>query len=244
MVSRGNGTGTVSGIKLRNDLNVTCIQQVGDDATIASAARVSTSGVTEASSDGMDGLIGYLMKHRHGSPFEHGSLTVAIEAPIFVAREFMRHRVGWSYSEASARYMDMEPEFYVPTEARPLAPTGSSARPTFTALGKDAYHEGVRAMTRSYENAYGDYEYLLDLGWAREIARGVLGTGIYTSWYATANPRSIMHFLSLRTHSEDAAFVSYPQWEIEQVAQRIEKIFSEKWPITHQKWVANGRVAP
>ena len=234
----------VADIRLRSDLNVSCIQQIGSDAAIAAAARVSTSGVTSASSDGMDGLINYLLQHRHGSPFEHGSLTVAIEAPIFVAREFMRHRVGWSYSEASARYMDMEPEFYVPSEERPLAPMGSSARPVFAALGREPYIEGVKTLTKSYENAYSDYEYLLDLGWAREVARAVLGTGVYTSWYATANPRSIMHFLSLRTHEEKATFVSYPQWEIERVARSIERVFAEHWPITHAKFVANGRVAP
>lgn len=234
----------VTDIKLRSDLFVSCVQQVGGDDAIAAAARVSTAGVTAASSEGAEGLINYLMAHRHGSPFEHGSLTVAIQAPIFVAREFMRHRAGWSYSEASARYMDMEPEFYAPREDRPLAPVGSSARPAFALIGKDAYAEGLKTLRLSYESAYRDYEYLLDLGWAREIARGVLGTGIYTSWYATANPRSIMHFLSLRTYEENSTYPSYPQYEIEQVARGIEGIFSEYWPITHAKWMANGRVAP
>lgn len=231
-------------ITLRSDLKVSFIQQVGSDDMIAAAARVSTTGQTGMAQQGIDGLIGYLLKHRHGSPFECGSMTVAIEAPIFVAREAMRHRIGWGYSETSARYMELQPQFYVPTQERPLSPSGTSARPTFTRLGNEPYAEGVRALTKAYQQSYDDYEYLLSLGWAREMARSVLGTGIYTTWYATANPRSIMHFLGLRTSSENATFPSYPQYEIEQVAQQVEKLFATHWPISHARWHEHGRVAP
>lgn len=231
-------------IQLRSDVSVELVQHVGSDQVIAAAARVSTGASGEPGAD--DGLIKYLLKHKHGSPFEHGSVTVRVEAPIFVAREWMRHRSGWSYNEESARYKDLDPVFWIPSATRPIIPTGSSARPTFSVCTDPALTDQVQdAMAWSYETSYRSYRALIDAGIAREVARAVLGTGVYTSFYATANPRSVMHFLGLRTHEPFAAtFVSYPQWEIEQGARELEKIFAQHWPATYRHWRENGRVAP
>ena len=112
-------------IQFTSDITVRLIQQCGSDSIIAGAAWVSTSG-PEAESKAADdpakvpGLIRYLMKHRHGSPFEHGMLTMCVHAPIFVWREWHRHRIGWAYNEESGRYKTLAPVFYVPPSDRPM----------------------------------------------------------------------------------------------------------------------------
>jgi thymidylate synthase (FAD) len=99
-------------------------------------------------------------------------------------------------------------------------------------------------MAVQYGAAYHCYLESLADGVAKEVAREVLPVGIYSTMYATANARSIMHFLSLRTEDEDATFVSHPQYEIAQVAQEIERLFAQSFPLIHSAWDKNGRVAP
>ena len=113
----------------RSDVTVELVKHTASDADVLFAARVSTAG--EQSLDELQkdperskGLINYLMRDRHGSPFEHNSMTFFISAPIFVFREFMRHRVGWSYNEESGRYRELEPVFYVPGRVPQAGPAG------------------------------------------------------------------------------------------------------------------------
>jgi thymidylate synthase (FAD) len=236
-------------IHVNDQISVHLVGYMGDDLTIAMAAKVST-GVPQGSPDltpeKVAGLIGYLMKHRHGTPFEHGAMTFLVRAPIFVWREHHRHRVGWSYNEESARYKQLQPEFWVPSPDRKIvpAPGHTSARPQFQA-GTTEQNSLVRvALERSYSGAYSTYDALIKDGYAKEVARACLPVAIYSSCWTTCNPRSLMHFLSLRTHEDAAKFVSYPQAEIEQVARQYEEIFAKHWPVTHAAFVENGRVAP
>jgi thymidylate synthase (FAD) len=219
---------------------------MGSDKVICNAARVSTSTheIPEAILNGKDkGLIRYLMRNRHGSPFEKNGMIFYIEAPIFVAREFMRHR-HISVNEMSGRYVELKPEFYIPDNNRPLIEKGKVGEYTFE-LGEDWQYIAVNAAHQNvYSEAWKNYKGMLDRGIAREIARDVLPVGIYTAWYATLNMRAMMHFLSLRTRDERAQYPSGPQYEIELVANEMETYLAEYFTVTHEAFNDFGRVAP
>jgi thymidylate synthase (FAD) len=228
-------------------IDVKLIQFTGDDTGICNAARVSTLGdLAEGAGCPTKnaGLINYLMRDRHGSPFEHGSMTFFVKAPIFVFREFMRHRVGWSYNEESGRYKQLDPEFYYPAPGRNLVQTGKPGAYTFEPGDAEQYGTVRTYLQDTAQDAYKAYEYMLKCGIAREVARMCLPVNIYSSAYVTCNPRSLMHFLGLRTHRPDAAFVSNPQREIELAAEQMEEIFKGLFPATWKAFEQNGRVAP
>lgn len=236
-------------ITFRSDMTVQLLDatEEGDEA-ITLAAMVST-GWNGDSPGGAKrrGLINYLMKHRHGSPFEHGYLKFRIECPIFVAREFMRHRAGWSFNEVSGRYSVLEPVFWVPGEGRGIVNTGTSARPKLTP-DPDTLDDAVWNIQRACRSAWEFYAKLINSQTsepvANEVARAVLPVGIYTSFIASCNPRSLMHFLSLRIDHPENQYDTYPQYEIQQVAEQMEAEFKRLWPLTWEAWNGNGRVAP
>jgi thymidylate synthase (FAD) len=183
------------------------------------------------------------MRDRHGTPFEHNSLTYFVSAPIFVFREFMRHRIA-SYNEESGRYRELEPVFYVPGPERNLVQQGKPGAYEFVP-GSAEQHRIVTEQTKSAcEAAYVAYQEMLAAGVAREVARGVLPVATYSSMYVTLNARSLMNFLSLRTKRSDSTFPSYPQREIEMVADLMEAEWQQLMPLTHASFEANGRVAP
>ena len=218
-------------ITFRSDVTVELVRASAADSDVLFAARVSTQGeqTLESAASGQDatardrGLINYLMRDRHGSPFEHNSMTFYVQAPIFVFREFMRHRIA-SYNEESGRYRELRPVFYVPGADRNLIQVGKPGAYDFL--------------------AYASYQRMLDAGIAREVARTVLPVTIYSSMYVTMNARSLMNFLSLRTKREGTHFPSFPQREIEMVAELMEERFAELMPLTYESFNANGRVAP
>lgn len=224
---------------------VEVIQQVGSDGMIVQAARVSSGNDLDAATvKTQTGLINFLVKNRHGSPFEHGSITFRVHCPIFVAREFMRHRAGWSYNETSGRYRELEPAFWVPSTYRPMTQEGKPGeyRLTQGADNRDKAEKAQEQLCRSYGYVWSAYREMLEAGIPREVARAVLPVGIYTDFYATANPRAVMHFLSLRTEDDRATVPSFPQQEIQDVAVRMEEAFEAYWPITYAAWNENGRV--
>ena len=235
-------------IAFRSDVTVELVKYNASDADVLFAARVSTVGEKSLESVGSDaeksaGLINYLMRDRHGSPFEHNSFTFFVSAPIFVFREFMRHRT-FSYNEESGRYRRLRPVFYVPGPQRKLAQEGKPGRYVFVD-GTPEQHKIVEEATRRVcTDAYAAYLEMLEAGVAREVARGVLPVSIYSSMYATCNARALMHFLSLRTKREDSAYPSFPQREIEMVAEKMEDEFARLMPLTYAAYNANGRVSP
>jgi flavin-dependent thymidylate synthase len=417
----------VSTVKFCDDVSVTLVKHSAADSDVLWAARVSTAGeqsLEELTGDPerSKGLINYLMRDRHGSPFEHNSMTFLVSAPIFVFREFHRHRVGWclagdteitleteggspsrrtirelyqlwhhgaeaaqapeeavadfdaanpnpvlrapesvrrphvrcydertliaqstrildvmesgvkplrrlttvtgrtlrcsgdhavltpdgwrkagelaigdavmasgtaprpsaakadvlvsvvddgeemtydlsvegpwhnfladgivvhnSYNEESGRYRELQPVFYVPSEERRLVQQGRPGKYEFVP-GSPEQHRTVRdAMEESYREAYRAYQEMLDAGVAREVARAVLPVGLFSSMYATCNARSLMHFLSLRTKDERAKVASFPQREIEMVAEKMEAEWAALMPLTHAAFNTNGRIAP
>ena len=236
------------GIEFRSDVTVELVRANASDADVVFAARVSTVG--EQSLEDVDadpqrsaGLINYLMRDRHGSPFEHNSMTFFVKAPIFVWREHMRHRIA-SYNEESARYRELLPVFYVPSHERPLVQSGKPGAYEFHP-GTPAQSELVeRTIQESCAAAYSGYLEMLEAGVAREVARMVLPVTIYSSAYVTMNARALMNFLSLRRKVEGSHFVSYPQREIEMVAEVYEDHFAQLMPLTHSAFNEHGRVAP
>ncbi|MDP9443998.1 MAG: FAD-dependent thymidylate synthase [Actinomycetota bacterium] len=177
------------------------------------------------------------------SPFEHNSMTFYVQAPIFVFREFMRHRIA-SYNEESGRYRELRPVFYVPGPQRRLVQVGKPGAYRFEE-GTPEQHALVRKETEAVcREAYAAYQRMLDAGVAREVARIVLPLTVFSSMYVTMNARSLMNFLALRTKRDHATFPSFPQREIEMVAEQMEREWAALMPLTHAAFEANGRVAP
>jgi thymidylate synthase (FAD) len=237
-----------SEIIFRSDMTVELVKASASDADVIWAARVSTAGEQSLEEIGEDparsaGLINYLARERHGSPFEHTSMTFFISAPIFVFREFMRHRIA-SYNEESGRYRELSPVFYVPDADRKLIQIGKPGAYTFVDGTKEQLEITEAAMKEAYILAYQQYQVMLDAGIAREVARAVLPVGLYSSMYVTMNARALMNFLSLRTAREGSHFPSYPQREIEMVAEKMEVEFARLMPLTHAAFEKSGRVTP
>lgn len=235
-----------------SDITVELIKHSASDLDVVTAAWVSTKGERSknTTNDGstvddskVPGLINYLMRERHGSPFEHSYFTFYVKAPIFVWREHMRHRIA-SYNEESGRYKILEPEFYIPARDRKLQQVGKAGHYEFVDGDDAQYAILITTLRRNCENAYTDYRQLLNNNIAREVARMVLPVNIYSSAYVTMNARALMNFLSLRVHSDESTFPSYPQREIEMVGEAYESFFSTIMPITYQAFINNGRVAP
>ena len=233
----------------RSDMGVELVKASASDADVVWSARVSTQG--EASLEALSadpgrsaGLIRYLMSNRHGTPFEHNSMTFLVTAPIFVFREFQRHRIGWSYNEESGRYRELAPVFYVPGPDRKLSQQGKPGHYEFVDAGPELTALAVESTQRACTAAHAAYREMLAAGIAREVARTVLPVGTYSSMYATCNARSLMAFLSLRTQAEGSTFPSFPQREIEMVAEQMEAHFAALMPITYDAFRGAGRVSP
>ncbi len=235
-------------IQFRDDVTVELVKSSASDADVIWAARVSTAGDKSLEDVGADaskseGLINYLARERHGSPFEHTSMTFFISAPIFVFREFMRHRIA-SYNEESGRYRELRPVFYVPSKDRKLVQIGKPGAYSFIEGTAEQHQLTVDAIKQTCTLAYENYQKLLTAGVAREVARAVLPVTLYSSMYVTMNARALMNFLSLRTAREGSHFPSYPQREIEMVAEKMEAEFAKLMPITYGAFQKSGRIAP
>jgi thymidylate synthase (FAD) len=235
-------------IQFRTDVTVEMVRANAQDADVLFAARVSTKGEQSLEDVNADasksaGLINYLMRDRHGSPFEHNSMTFYVQAPIFVFREFMRHRIA-SYNEESGRYRNLNPVFYYPGPDRNLVQVGKAGAYSFEPGTKEQHEMAEREIKTSCTQAYEAYQRMLDAGIAREVARAVLPVTIYSSMYVTMNARSLMNFLSLRTKREGTHFPSFPQREIEMVAEKMESYWADLMPMTYEAFNKSGRVAP
>ncbi len=195
----------------------------GTDLDIANAARVSFGGYAEQFGDRDKKLIDFLMQHAHTSPFEHNQFTFRVKTPIFVARQWMRHRMN-SYNEISYRYAKAPLEFYVPAAWRGQDIEDKQA-------SKGAFED--EALKKRYKEAINKsvevYNELLESGVVREMARGVLPVTIYTQFMYTCNLHSLFHFLKLRLH--DGA-----QWEIRQYAEGLMKLAEPHFPAAFESW--------
>jgi thymidylate synthase (FAD) len=201
---------------------------MGDDSSVVQAARVSYGQATKGE-EADKKLINYMMKHNHGTPFEHIVYTFHIKCPIFVARQWFRHRIG-SFNEISGRYVELDTKFWIPTVWR------SNNQENKQSSGEAGFSPvEAERLYRKYHSALDlsalIYEELLEAGVAREQARAILPIGTYTEFYWTVNARSLFNFLSLRT-APDA------QEEMRDWALAVEQIVEPSAPHTFNAYNA------
>lgn len=206
------------------------------DLMVANAARVSFNAWSEEFGKAESGLVNFLMRDHHGTPFEHNLFTWRVKAPIFVFREWHRHRTA-SISEWSARYSQMEPEFYVPALEDVRSQVGKPGAYRFEALPEGPAESWRRIIERRCQGAFEDYEFMLANGVAKEVARVVLPVGTYSQMLWSVNARNLMGFLQLRNSS-------FAQLEIRRYAEAMEGIWAEVMPRTAEVFREHGRVKP
>jgi thymidylate synthase (FAD) len=206
------------------------------DLSVVNAARVSFARRKEEMDESDEGLIRFLMRDRHGTPFEHNSFRFHIRTPLFVAREWFRHRIG-SFNEFSMRYARATDEFYIPEPEDVRSQIGKPGAYSFEPVSDELAEAAREELRAVYETAYAAYERLVEAGVARELARAAIPVGAYTEFYWTVNARALMNFVSLR--AADTA-----QREIRRYADACELFLAEKMPVTHASFVAAGRIAP
>jgi thymidylate synthase (FAD) len=213
-------------IELVDKISVELVDAAASDDMVAMAAWVSNATDEEVRLEDKDrvaGLINFLYRNRHMSPFEHGHITVKVDVPLFVAREWHRHRTQ-SYNEVSGRYTEMKPRFWAAPEAR--VQQGK--------MGNYFFVPGNAEQTALYRNfkfldceaAWKSYQRKLDWGIAKEQAREDLPLSLMTQFYATANPRNWMQFLTLRNDKHALA-------EIRDAAVQVEQILANVMPLTY-----------
>jgi thymidylate synthase (FAD) len=209
---------------------------MASDLSVVNAARVSFARYKQEVEPEDEGLIGFLLRSRHGSPFEHNAFRFHVRCPIFVMREWIRHR--WSsFNEFSMRYARASDEYYVPAAEDVRQQVGKPGAYSFEPVEPELAESARSEIQAAGEIAYAAYQRLVDAGVARELARTVLPVGAYTEFFWTVNARSLMNFLSLR--NADTA-----QREIRRYAEAIESLFAERMPITHAAFVTAGRIPP
>lgn len=210
---------------------------LADDLSVVNSARVSFAKRADEMDEAAVGLINFLMRERHGTPFEHNAFRFHIKCPIFVAREWFRHRIG-SFNEFSARYSEMPSEFYLPEQDDVRRQAGKPGAYTFEPFADEATRENARrAMSLVMKQSVRMYSRMIESGVAKELARIVLPVSMYTQFYWTVNARSLMNFLALRTDST-------AMLEIRRYADDVEAIFAAQMPVTYTAWISNGKFVP
>jgi len=204
---------------------------MGGDLSVVNHARKTLDKYHEEIEERDEGLIRRLMRNGHGSPFESIHFSFHIRAPIFVARQWMRHRIA-SYNEISGRWADTEKKFYVPKGELLRKETSNHI---FEEMDDS---EGIEAtLLNSFDLCVRTYNYFLNRGMAKELARIVLPTAMYTEFYFDVNGRSLMNFLAQRNHK-------HAQMEIRKYAEKIEKVFALVAPLCYNAFQKYGRRAP
>lgn len=223
--------------KVLNNGYVKLLSMMGSDVDIVNAARVSFASQQDRIDERGVGLINFLMKNKHATPFEHVVYKFYIKCPIFVAREWFRHR--WSsFNEMSMRYHIPERiDYFIPGQFDLRKQVGKPGSYSFEVIDNPVlFDEVINLMTTSYELAELTYNTLLEKGIAKEIARSVLPVGQYTEFIWTVNLRSLINFLTLRNDE-------HAQKEIRDYAKVLEILFCDTLPITYKSFIENGRQA-
>lgn len=210
---------------------VRLVDFMGSDLSISRAARVSYDAAWRAGEDeGSDAkLIRYLWKHQHTTPFEAVEFQFEVKAPIFVFRQWHRHRT-WSYNELSARYRELPEEFYVPDPALIGAQSASTKQARDIRGEADPKRKfEADCMRSACLAAFASYRQLLEAGWPRELARSVLPVATYSHMFAKTNLRNLLHFLSLRCDA-------HAQYEIRVYADAMRDLIRPVVPIAVSAW--------
>lgn len=207
----------------------------GSDLQVVNAARVSFNQRSASFGSREDGILKFLMRERHGTPFEHNMFSFEVCAPLFVNREWFRHRIA-SFNEESGRYSEIHPVFYIP-KSRVRTQVGKPGSYSFERVppAKDA--KWCERIDQHSTEAFRLYRDMLEDGVAKEVARQVLTLNTYSTFWFTCNSRSLMNFISLRADPT-------AQEEIREYAKVLEHIFATRMPATHGAFVECGRVSP
>lgn len=205
---------------------------MGGDLSVVRAARVSYDADWRTGEDeGKDEkLLAYLLKNRHTSPFESVTFTFEVKAPIFVIRQWQRHRT-WAYSEVSARYSELPEEYYVPDLEQITTQHSSNKQMRTDEINKNA-GDIQHILNEAADDAFYSYRVLLEMGCPRELARSILPLSTYTHMFCTVNLHNLMHFLKLRLHE-------HAQYEIRVYAEAIMELIEPIVPITMKYFRAN-----
>lgn len=223
---------------------VELIDEMGSDHSIDAAARVSyTGGKPEKRSDNqVASLLNYLMRNQHTSPFEMASMVFRVRCPIFVARQWMRHRT-WSFNEISGRYIELPEEHYTPTHWRGKAASNKQGSEGMVAYSSELIYPDLCYPTDEWdgdpfsgpeEAAFAEYHQRLKEGVCPEQARMCLPLSTYTEFVGKVDLHNLLHFLSLRQDS-------HAQWEIRQYADAIAEIVEKRFPLTWDAYVKYRR---
>lgn len=239
-------------VRFRSDVTVDIYQSWGSLQSVLDTARVSTgrdTGVTREFNESSvrdRGTANALIRDGHGVPFESVGFTFYVEAPIFVIRQLVKHRMA-SMNEVSGRYVELEPTFYIPTyermafqDGKPMEYKFREAETTTERHALLTLRQSLRDQARAWRDSY---QSALDAGIAREVARMGAPLNLYSRVYFTLNLRSLTNLLSLRTTAPNAAVKSHPQAEIEAVAEGMENIFKNLHPVIWELWDKHGRKA-
>lgn len=201
--------------------HVRLIDTMGDDERIEQVARVSFDGRGRSE---RRSLLRYLMRHRHTSPFEHAQITLDIRAPIFVARQMMRHRMQ-SINEVSARYTELAADGYRPDASQVCAQSETNRQGRGAALDADTATEWLEADRAASSTSADLYRWACASGVSRELARITLPVSTYTRWVSTWDAHNLLHFLALRLDP-------HAQWEVREYAHAIAHVVADWLPLT------------
>ena len=226
MDNRDEMTGVFAPMKCLDHGFVRLVDYMGDDSSIVQAARVSYGRGTKKRSDDR-GLIRYLMRHSHTTPFEMVEFKFHVKLPIFVARQWIRHRTA-NVNEYSARYSVIEDEFYVPKPDQVLYQSASNKQ----GRGGEAPPEDLREDFRktlelTQKQSYAEYQNYIDKNLTRELARIHLPVSVYTQWYWKIDLHNLFHFLRLRTDD-------HAQYEIRVYAEAMTEIVRQITPLAYE----------
>ncbi len=209
---------------------VKTVDVMGDDSAIVQAARVSYSKGTKTKRED-DKLIHFLLKNKHWTPFEMVVFKFHVKLPIFVARQWMRHRAG-TYNEISARYSEMKDEFYIPELDRMQIQSKTNKQGSCDGLKEIEKKVGRDTIINVCNDAFTEYESLLRLGVSRELARIVLPVNLYTEFYWKVDLRNLFNFISLRSDN-------HAQYEIRQYSDKILELIKNYVPISYEAYQIN-----
>ena len=218
-------------VKLRSGSDVELVDFMGGDDSVAMSAWISFNNDNEErlqDRNKVNGLINFLYRNGHHTPFESSVFTFRVETPMFVVREVQRHR-SQSMNEWSGRYSKMLPNFYTPSSERPIVQHGKAGDYSFIEGSPEQYAMVDTAHVEMYTRAWNLYEEMLDAGIAKEVARMHLPLATYSQLYITVNARNLMHFLNLRTHEQAL-------YEIREVANQMETHLRDRMPYTYAAW--------
>lgn len=240
--------------RFRSDIKVVLGTHCGSDSYTSRAAWVVPPDKDDKRDDrvGQERLINSCLPVHHNTPFEHGLMSVYLEAPGVLWWQLTRQRFmsldseDFSFSLESGRYRVLEPEFYIPPPHRPIRePDGFKAMKPELKTDETLYFWSVQYRKNVALESWKVYQQAIELGIARESARDLLPNWmLYCDGYCSAKPLTWLQFFQKRNKAPETTVATYPQWEIQEFCRQCEVFFQQLYPVMYESFVKNGRIAP